>query len=379
MGKTIVFCADGTWNGPDGLPATATSVTNVFRLFEALAGSDITDTGAADGECERELPGVQIGKYLNGVGVSSNPLEHLLGGGLGAGIIARIVRGYTFVSRNYVAGDRIVLTGFSRGAYTARALGGMIAAMGLLDAAKEDLSDRDAAYRAGVAVWLDYRRRAGQGDPVWLERIDALAGDFSVFLATAPNLSRVADVPIAAIGVWDTVGSLGIPDHIGSDGVTDVFRFADIALAPCVGHGFHAVSLDERRVSFVPTLWDCDPRIAQMLFPGAHADVGGGYPETDQPAGLAYCALGWMRSNLTDIGVRFSGDVPAANALGVAHQPWNEGVFATMPNAARQFPPKVMTLSEAVLSRLSAVVQAAPGATPARYAPENMPELVLSA
>ena len=379
MAKTIVFCADGTWNGPDGLPATTTAVTNVYRLFEALAGDVTTDTTAGEGECERDLPGVQIGKYLDGVGVSSNPLVHLLGGGLGAGIIARIVRGYTFISRNYVAGDRIVLTGFSRGAYTARALGGMIAAMGLLDAAREDLNDRDAAYRAGVSVWFDYRRRAGQGDPVWLERIDALAGGFSAFLATAPTLLRIADVPIEAIGVWDTVGSLGIPDHIGADGSTDVFRFADTALANCVGHGFHAVSLDERRTSFVPTLWDHDPRIEQMLFPGAHADVGGGYPESDQPAGLAYCALGWMRSSLTDVGVRFSGEVPPANALGVAHQPWNEGVFATMPNAARRFPPGVMTLSEAVLSRLSAVVLAAPGATPARYAPDNVPELIPSA
>ena len=58
---------------------------------------------------------------------------------------------------------------------------------------------------------------------------------------------------------------------------------------------------------------------------------------------------------------------------------WNEGVFATMPNAARRFPPGVMTLSEAVLSRQSAVVLAAPGATPARYAPDNVPELIPSA
>lgn len=370
MVKTIVFCADGTWNGPgqgseDAVSATS---TNVLRLFDLLAGAVTTDTDAVDGESERDLPAVQVSKYLAGVGVSSNPLVHLLGGGMGAGIIARIVRGYTFISRNYMAGDRIVLTGFSRGAYTARALAGMIAAMGLLDAAKEDLSDREAAYRAGVAVWFAYRRQAKRGDPLWLEQVDALAGDFAAFLQSAPVLARITDVPVTAIGVWDTVGSLGIPDPAAGD----VFRFADTRLAGCVGQGFHAVSLDERRTSFVPTLWAPDPRVVQTLFPGAHADVGGGYD--DAPAGLAGCALGWMMERLAGCGVQFSGAPPAGNPLGVAHQPWLEGLFAALPNAARVFPTGTLSLDDAVLSRQAApYVQAAPGAAPAKYAPDNIP------
>jgi hypothetical protein len=59
------------------------------------------------------------------------------------------VRGYTYVSRNYVAGDQIFLVGFSRGAYTARALAGLIAAKGLLDATQFDLNDKVMAYRLG--------------------------------------------------------------------------------------------------------------------------------------------------------------------------------------------------------------------------------------
>ncbi len=373
MAKTIVFCADGTWNGPghgrdDAISATS---TNVLRLFDLLAGAVTSDTDAADGETERDLPGVQVSKYLAGVGVSSNPLVHLLGGGMGAGIIARIVRGYTFISRNYVAGDRIVLTGFSRGAYTAWALAGMIAAMGLLDAKKEDLSDREAAYRAGVAVWFAYRRQAKLGDPLWLEQVDALAEDFTALLQAAPVLARIAAVPITAIGVWDTVGSLGIPDPAAGD----VFRFADTKLAACVGQGFHAVSLDERRTSFEPTLWAADPRVVQMLFPGAHADVGGGYD--DAPTGLAACALGWMVERLAGCGVQFAGAAPAGNPLGVAHQPWAEGLFAALPNAARRFPAATLSLADAVLSRQGApYVLAAPGAVPVKYAPDAIPDVL---
>ena len=57
-------------------------------------------------------------------------------------------------------------------------------------------------------------------------------------------------------------------------------------------NGFHAVAVDEERVDFTPTLWDDRDGVVQVLFPGAHADVGGGYP-----AGEAFAAR-W-RENMT--------------------------------------------------------------------------------
>ena len=84
----------------------------------------------------------QAAKYLHGVGDSDNFLVKALGGALGAGLITRIVRGYTYISRTYAAGDRIFIVGFSRGAYTARALAGLIAAKGLLDATKLDPTEQ---------------------------------------------------------------------------------------------------------------------------------------------------------------------------------------------------------------------------------------------
>src|SRR3954454_536017 len=160
MAKAIIFCAVGTWNGPsqpdDHDPASAP--TNIFKLYMNLAGTDTPGTLMLAEEQERALAGPdgterQHAKYLHAVGDSKNYLVRLIGGTVGTGLIVRIIRGYTFISRNYREGDRIYITGFSRGAYTARALAGMIASQGLLDATKLDLDDKENAYRLGAAVW----------------------------------------------------------------------------------------------------------------------------------------------------------------------------------------------------------------------------------
>ena len=134
MAKKIVFCADGTWNGPAERTGASvidgddehgelmcSSVTNVVKLFGNLAGRVTTDTLALRNEQEKVLLNpdgsvAQVAKYLHGVGDSSNFLIRLLGGTLGVGIISRIVRGYTFISRHYMPGDEIHIVGFSRGA-----------------------------------------------------------------------------------------------------------------------------------------------------------------------------------------------------------------------------------------------------------------------
>jgi hypothetical protein len=127
MAKNIVFCADGTWNGPgqSDTKLAERQWTNVFKIFLNLDGLDAARTALFADEQERELivdgDLVQIAKYLHGVGDSQNFIVRALGGGLGEGLIARIVRGYTFISRNYEVGDKIYVIGFSRGAYTARA------------------------------------------------------------------------------------------------------------------------------------------------------------------------------------------------------------------------------------------------------------------
>ena len=70
------------------------------------------------------------------------------------------------------------------------------------------------------------------------------------------------------------------------------------ALSPVVRHGRHAVAVDEMREDFAPTLWNADPRISQVLFVGAHGDVGGGYADSDNECALSDITLKWMTGEL---------------------------------------------------------------------------------
>ena len=147
--KDIIFCADGTWNGQDvdrdddGVP----DATNVLKLFHLLQGETTLESRRLKDESEKVLGDstapTLVAKYLHGVGDSDNPIMKVAGGAFGSGLIARVVRGYTYVSRNYRPGDRITIVGFSRGAYTARALAGMISSVGLLDPKEMEQKETD--------------------------------------------------------------------------------------------------------------------------------------------------------------------------------------------------------------------------------------------
>jgi uncharacterized protein (DUF2235 family) len=378
MAKNLVFCADGTWNGPgeDEPGARSGNPTNVFKLFANLEGLDSPGSLRLADEQERQAVDaagrpVQVAKYLHGVGDSENPLVKFLGGAFGAGLIARVVRGYTFLSRTYAPGDAIYLVGFSRGAYTARALAGLVARQGLMDAAKLDLEDREAAYRWGAAVWHRHQQSL---HGTFMGRLESFVADLPGFLSRPPGADRMIAAPLRVVAVWDTVGAMGIPAFASDHERLDLFRFADTRLSPKVACGLHAVSVDEARQDFDPTLWDPDPRIVQVLFPGAHADVGGGYPAGPESA-LSDGALAWMQDRLAGQGLRFSlapAWVPAPAAGGVAHRPWAHFPWTHLPTGARVLPAG-LGLHRSVLDRMAAgPVAPDPGTAPEAYAPANL-------
>ena len=376
----IVFCADGTWNRPgtDDSADQPSYPTNVFKIFTNLDGSYSADTLREADEQEKLATDAassttQISKYIHGVGDSDNILVKLLGGAIGAGTIARIVRGYTFVSRNYVPGARIFLIGFSRGAYTVRALAGLIQAKGLLDPTRLPLAtNKGQAYRLGAAVWYDHQHMllAAHRNPSLPGRLEDLAADLPDFLSRPPTTSLVSPIPIDTVGVWDTVGALGIPDFTSSGAVADLFRFANTILGPGVSAGLHAVSRDEQRGDFTPTLWDSDARITQLLFAGAHADVGGGYPTTNIESGLSDLALEWMTGLLAVRGVLFASTEtfkPAPNACGCAHEPWLTPPFNLLPILKRVFPQTLSESPSVQARRDGGLVRFDPGKAPAPY------------
>jgi len=381
MPKNIIFCADGTWNGPEGKTGQSVldggdgageirggSFTNVVKLFANLAGTRTPESAGLENEDEKALLDadgkvVQVMKYIHGVGDSKNLINKLLGGAFGLGIIARIVRGYTFISRHYDKGDAIVICGFSRGAYTARALAGMIAKVGLLNRKTYDPADKGRAYRLGVAAWAKSKSIALQGGGI----LDGLAGHILNFVQHVVALplganSLVPNVPIKAVAVWDTVGALGIPVYAG-DHRYDLFRFVDQDLHPSVECGFHAMAIDELRADFGITRWNPRAGVREVWFVGAHADIGGGYPPAESR--LSDNGLGWMIGKLASVGVRFSAPLTApvdATAIGQSiHTPWTQLPFVGLPQSARQVKADD-TLHTSVVARCKADLQYKPQA-----------------
>lgn len=305
MAKQIIVCMDGTWNDPS-------EQTNVYRLFELLAGvkSEVAEAGPVRSHQRRQQDG-QIAFYLEGVGANGRE-QNLIGGALGSGLHDRVIDAYLLLSQVYQTGDKIWVFGFSRGAWSARSLAGLVAKAGILPAAH----DADAADRA-EQVWLAYKARDIHYD-FWSER-DAL--------------------PIKMIGVWDTVGALGIPFANGLQFVDDLERkwldFADLHLSPRVEHGRHALAIDETRFDFIPTRWEERRNIKQIWFAGVHADVGGGYRQR----GLADLSLRWMLDEVQQLGglilnqdiQHIQGD-PSANR----HEQASALVWQLRPRQARQ-------------------------------------------
>jgi uncharacterized protein (DUF2235 family) len=372
MPKRIVFCADGTWNGPeqqtgvtpidsadDHGELNGAKVTNVVKLFANLAGRVTPDTMTMRDEQEKVVVDaaggvVQIAKYIHGVGDSNSFLKKAMGGMFGMGVIARIVRGYTFISRNYEPGDEIHIVGFSRGAYTARALAGMIANVGLLNRAEYDPTDKDEAYRLGVAAWCKSKNMSLHGAGKLTDLANHLLNFVGGFFAQQLKAKQlIPNVPIKSVAVWDTVGSMGIPAYAG-DKRYDVFRFVDTKLSDKVQNGFHAMAVDELRMDFPVTAWDSRAGIKQVWFVGAHADVGGGYSARESR--LSDIALEWMMRQLAEVGVRLATPLtykPEPLIAPAIHQPWSKAPFALLPRSPRSVA-STDTIHDSVLRRWQA-------------------------
>lgn len=271
--KRLVVCCDGTWNKPD-----SRMITNVEKLARTVQ----TDPGASGGAH-------QLVYYVSGVGAGSYAADRLLGGAFGFGLFHHVVACYRFLAQNYEPGDAVYIIGFSRGAYTARSVAGMLGRVGLLTRASLVEERLPAAVRM-------------------YQRADLPEGAFGASVEEfTHDHCHPADVEF--LGVFDTVGALGVP---GLNRLAP--QFHDVQLGDSVRRARHALALDETRLKFEPTLWEApdqagetrtqDERVKQVWFEGAHSDVGGGYRET----GLSDTALLWMAREAHDAGLVF--DVP---------------------------------------------------------------------
>lgn len=273
--KNIVLCSDGTGNS-----GGKTRGTNVWRLFNAI---------------DRYNPTVrQITFYDDGVGTDDARWMKVLGGAFGWGLSRNICQLYTFLAMNYEAGqtekDKVFLFGFSRGAFTVRALAGMICKCGLLDRQYFERSDCDKLVKR---ILNAYRQK----EPGDLDRLKK-------------ESVKLKEIDIEVIGVWDTVDAVGVPfDELrtwfdgGYKAVTGrrLYGFHDGVLNKKVKHGYQALAIDEERKTFHPNVWDARQNVEQVWFSGAHSNVGGGYAKD----AMSLITLDWMMGKAARHNLKF--------------------------------------------------------------------------
>ena len=314
----------GTWVDVNAAPdhGKMEPPSNVARLTRALRSS------ASDGT-------PQIVYYQAGIGSTGTISNKVIGGAIGEGLAENVREAYSFIANNYNVGDEIFLIGFSRGAFTARSVGGLIANIGVLT--KAGLASFPIIYKDFSHRYeRDYRSPIR--DVPFPNKPSARSLEYGRELEHR-RLTTLG-VRIRAIGVWDTVGSLGVPrvewlGRFGKKQQMDMteYRFYDTALDECVDNAFQALSLDERRTSFEPAVWEKKrnrvTNLIQVWFPGVHTNVGGGYNDQE----LANITLAWMMEMLApllDLRVDYLIEEEKANAeyydsKGKSPAPWSFG------------------------------------------------------
>lgn len=315
--RRLILCFDGTWNGHE-------DQTNVARLYDAVADDKCN--------CKHQR------KYYD-QGVGTTPGAKVRGGLFGHGLEQNVQEGYCWLIRELASKPwrpssrvteadgqdfdvvpHIYLFGFSRGAYTARSLGGMINRCGILKL--EQLDIRDAKGELVAAPDIDQIRKAPLVQQAWdLYRKRIPPGGEGRLQPEVEQFRRANawTVKIKFIGVWDTVGALGLPALRSAvlpiDAITGLWNerhaFHDTSLGRVVENACHAMAIDEHREDYALALWSAkhpataNPEVVQNVeqrwFPGAHSNVGGGYQDDllpDPP-------LEWMTTMAISQGLQF--------------------------------------------------------------------------
>lgn len=360
MKKFAIFC-DGTWQS-----LRKKTPTNVVKLARSVAAM------SAGGH-------PQLIYYDEGVGVGSNVsaladgMIEAIGGAFGRGLDAKIEDAYQFIVLNYEPGDEIYVFGFSRGAYTARSLCGLIRNCGILRRECFDkIPEAMERYRNSIhpqnPEMVEFRGRftydlaAGSEDHAAVNITDQdlkAAGASQQTRAQLYQYRPSKSYQIAYAGIWDTVGSLGIPKRFDLLSFNDEHRFHDTKASSLVSSIRHAVAANEQREFFdltpynnIDTLniewatrtgWDCVSATSarfvpyhlrpyqQRWFPGDHGSVGGGQEED----ALSNLTLRWIAEGARWAGLTFSDNpkLPLAKAMGQAVPSTGLG-----PNGATSLP-----------------------------------------
>ncbi|KAL0567603.1 hypothetical protein V5O48_014390 [Marasmius crinis-equi] len=331
--RNLILCFDGTSSEYSG------ENTNVVKFFSLLKKGNIDE---------------QLCYYQAGIGTYFAPgvVSPLLGWcakildeAFAWYLSAHVMEGYKFIMQNYRPGDKICVFGFSRGAYTARALAGMLFKVGLLP--------RDNDEQIPFAYKL-YSRTDEEG----------------IELATGFKETYCSTVKIEFMGVWETVSSVGVI-------MTKSLPFTNSNTSIVTFR--HALALDERRAKFKANLFhrpttdsvevgsvpngkkrkrrlpllgrrrnfpfvrgvpdDSDEDgpttdVLEVWFAGCHSDVGGGAVPNDTPQSLSDITLRWMVRQVIEsqCGILFKDDSLAKLSIPFVEVPTNKGGGVVLDN-----------------------------------------------
>lgn len=245
---------DILWHGRNAIEGNWRFQTNVIRLARSVKSR--TAKGKKQVVFYQEGAGLEA-EFTGDPVTETTPLQ-----ALGTAVASQIHEAYVFIAQNYEVGDEICIFGFSRGAYTARKLSGLIDRIGLLT-----------------------RVNLGRFFLIWHQLVDG----------KTPAIPSDTQHPrIKCVGVWDTVGLVY--------NTIDMLAIKDTSLPASIDVALHALSLQENRKTFLPTLWSipegglhANQTLKQVWFPGSHCDVGGGYGRRE----LQDIALFWMAGEIT--------------------------------------------------------------------------------
>lgn len=297
----MILCFDGTNNqfGPEN--------TNVVRLVQILDRSSTSQRLYYDpGVGTLPEPGVR-GKWRSA-------WSKIRGLGFGAGLLWNVQEGYSYLMEYWEPGDRVFFFGFSRGAYTARVLAGLLHALGLLPKGNNNL----------IPYVLRYFQRLGDDRGSTDGRAKAtewknFCGEFRrTFGRQIVPGDDKRHFPIHFMGLWDTVSSVGW--------VWDPKHYPYTAYNPSIERVRHAVSIDERRAFFRQNLFGSQKGqdLVELWFPGVHCDVGGGYP--DRCGRLWWHPFVWMVEEADKAGLLFNQAHRSEMLANPPNPPWAESI-----------------------------------------------------
>ena len=280
--RQIVLLCDGTNNNLTGQHKD----TNVVKLCTLLAADPdpqrlvFYDPGVGN---PGELPGATTWDQFR------RTLDRVSGLAFGRGVYENMVESYLFLMRHYRPGDQIFIFGFSRGAFTARSVAGLVNLFGILRPHMESM----------VPTLLHVYFADRSNSPQWQAICEQTSRLFT------DDDARHVDIHF--VGVWDTVASVGMPPFSAK------FTALPRPEGKCFVHIRQAMALDEHRSQFKPRLYARDNgpfqtrsgregSLVQLWFPGAHCNVGGGYDA--QASALSDQALAWLVSEAVSVGLR---------------------------------------------------------------------------